>query len=82
MLCYTGPFPDKRELTLVNLADKTSTRTCIDLEDMKFMGFVNHRNWSDMIRICFLAERSETSADGTKTRDKLYHCIFNCEKMF
>ena len=29
ILCYDGPFPDRREITLLNLADKTSARNSL-----------------------------------------------------
>ena len=59
MLCYTGPFPDKRELTLVNLADSQALRTVIRLDDTQVAYFVKHRNWSDQTKICFVAEESK-----------------------
>lgn len=40
LLCYTGPFPDKRELTIVNLADKSAPRLYLKLENMQVLSFV------------------------------------------
>ena len=40
LLCYTGPFPDKRELIIVNLADKQAPKLYLKLENMQFLSFV------------------------------------------
>ena len=76
-MSYTGPYPDSRELTLVNLADLSSARTSIQLKNMQFICQVNHRSWTDRTKVCFLAY--DYSGSG---KDKIVHCIINCEKMF
>ena len=55
MLSFTGPYPDSRELTLVNLADLISARTSVRLENMQFIHQVHHRTWNDKTKVCYLA---------------------------
>lgn len=77
MLCYDGPYPDKRELTLINVADMQSSRSCLHLADLKLICFVSHRTWSDQSKICFLAyDYSQPE------QNQVVFCIVNSSKMF
>ena len=77
MLSYTGPYPDSRELTLVNLVDLSSTRTAIRLKNMQFIHHVHHRTWNYRTKVCFLAIDYSPFE-----REQIVHVIINCEKMF
>ena len=84
ILCYDGPFPDGREITLVNLADMDSARNTLTLNSLKFICFVGHRSKdTDCSSICFLAK--DLSTKGTNKWNEshsIVHCVLNCEKMF
>ena len=40
LLCFTGPFPDRSEIRIVNLSDKSAPRISLQLENMQVESFV------------------------------------------
>ena len=55
LLCYDGPYPDSRELTIVNMADTDGARSKLKLQNLKLITFVEHRDPTYQTKVCFLA---------------------------
>ena len=81
LLCYDGPFPDSRELTISNLADLQGAKSRIKLQNLKLIKFVEHRYWTDKTKICFLAYDYSQFPDDEVTH-QISHCVISCDKMF
>ena len=60
ILCFERPYPDGREIAIINLADMSAARNSLCLSSLKFICFVGHRSTaSDRSSICFLARDDE-----------------------
>ena len=55
LLCYDGPYPDSRELTIVNMADTDGARSKLKLKNLKLITFVEHHDPTHQTKVCFLA---------------------------
>lgn len=82
LICFTGPFPDKGEIRIVNLADKKATRVSLELENMQVESFVSHRCWSDKTKICFIVQDlTKGISSVNQKQDRVSFIILNCERM-
>ena len=80
-MCYDGPYPDGRELSIVNLADKTAAKNHIKLKNLKFICFVGHESNDYTSSICFLAKDfSKTQFKVTEEicEQRIVLCVLSC----
>ena len=75
ILCFVGPYPDGKEIKLINLADKQGVLNQLDLGQLRIICFVGNRSHApDVSIVCFLAWDTQDN--------QVVHCMVHCENVF